>query len=509
MSMSFLEEMDQLIRARYTMIYVVTWEEDRARHLLMRIAERQHKRVFEWTITEGLRGIPMTSEEISAGTRLREPLAVLNEILQSDAEALYLLKDFHNHTDTPGVVRQLRDLSQALRRSKKTVIFLSPRLSLPPDLEKSITIIDLPLPSYDDLKALLSDTLSGQGRSFRVHLSDAERDTMIKAALGLTFAEAENAFARAIVSDGVLDIKDIDVIANEKKQIIRKTEVLECCDVSSSIGAVGGMDLLKDWLKKRFHAFGEPARKYGLPQPKGILLMGVQGCGKSLLAKTIASSWHLPLLRMDMSRIFHSYVGSSEQNMRKAIGIAESIAPVVLWIDEIEKAFAGSGGGDMDGGTSHRVLGMFLTWLQEKTAPVFIVATANDVKGLPPELLRKGRLDEIFFVDLPTGEERLAIFKIQLKKYGRDPDKFDTIQMAKAAEGFSGAEIEEGVVAAMHDSFFENRELETRDVLKSLQDSVPLSKTMREKITTLREWSFSRARPVSSEQPQPTRTGTG
>lgn len=506
MSLSFLEEMDQLIRARYTMIYVVTWEEERALHLLSRIAERQKKRLYEWSITDGLRAVLSAAQGAEETTRLREPMAVLNEILQSDAEALYVLKDFHNHTEAPGVVRQLRDLSNSLRRSKKTIIFVSPSLNLPPDLEKSINIIDLPLPSYDDLKALLHDTLSGESRSFRVHLNDAERDTMIKAALGLTFAEAENAFAKAIVNDGVLDIGDIDVIANEKKQVLRKTEVLEYCDVTTSIGGVGGMDLLKSWLRKRVRSFSEEAREYGLPQPKGILLMGVQGCGKSLVAKTIAASWHLPLLRMDMSRIFQSYIGSSEQNMRKAISIAESIAPVILWIDEIEKAFAGSGGGDLDGGTSNRVLGTFLTWLQEKTAPVFIVATANNVQGLPPELLRKGRLDEIFFVDLPVHEERLAIFKIQLKKYGRDAENYDIPILAKHAEGFSGAEIEEAVVAGLHDSFFENRELETQDIMKSLEDSVPLSETMREKITKLREWSFDRARPVSSEQPKPTRT---
>ena len=307
--------------------------------------------------------------------------------------------------------------------------------------------------------------------------------------------------AKAIVRDGRLCADAIEVIAAEKRQIIRKTEVLEYYEVHDSVAGVGGMDLLKDWLRKRVRAFGEEAREYGLPQPKGILLMGVQGCGKSLVAKTIASAWQLPLLRLDMSRIYAEYIGSSEQNMRRAMTIAESIAPVVLWIDEIEKAFSGGGrSGDMDGGTSARVLGMFLTWVQEKTTPVFIVATANEVRGLPPELLRKGRLDEIFFVDLPNNAERIEIFEIHLRKIERPPSAFDLEAAAAASKGFSGAEIEQAIVSALHDSFFEDRELETRDILRSIKASVPLSTTMREKIQELRRWSINRVRPVSTAQ---------
>lgn len=499
MSKPFLHEVDELIRARYPMIYVITWEEERARQLLVQVATKQRKAVFEWTFTDGLRRI--AGEHSDPAKRKREPLAVLTEILQADTEALYLLKDFHSYMEAPEVVRQLRDLGHVLRRSKKNIVFISPHLTLPPDLEKSITIVDLPLPTYDELEALLTERIEGHARNFRVNLNKSERDAMTKAAMGLTSTEAENAFAKAIVKDGVLDADDIEIVAAEKKQIIRKTEVLECCDVSVSMSGIGGMDLLKDWLDKRVRAFGEEARRYGLPQPKGILLMGIQGCGKSLAAKTIASAWRLPLLRMDMSRIFQSYIGSSEQNMRKAVTIAESIAPVVLWIDEIEKAFSGAGGsGATDGGTTSRVLGTFLTWIQEKTAPVFVVATANDVAGLPPELLRKGRLDEIFFVDLPSHRERSEIFTIHLRKIRRNPDNYEVNAMAREAEGFSGAEIEQAIVSALHDSFFENRELETGDVLKSIGETVPLSTTMREKIQAHRRWSVDRARPVSSRQ---------
>jgi len=501
MANAFFDEVDELIRARYAMIYIVTWEENRARQLLHSIAGKQRKAIFEWSITDGLRRMDGQGTYQGQGTAKREPMALLNEILQSEMEAIYVLKDFHSHIEAPEVVRQLRDLSDMLRRTRKTIVFLSPQLKLPSDLEKSITIVDMPLPGYDEIHALLTQKVLSPDRAYKSNLSEVEQDMMVKAALGLTYTEAENAFAKAIVRDGSLSADDVEVIAAEKRQIIRKTEVLEYYEVRDSIAGIGGMDLLKDWLRKRVRAFGEEARAYGLPQPKGILLMGVQGCGKSLVAKTIASAWHLPLLRLDMSRIYSEFIGSSEQNMRRAMTISEGIAPVVLWIDEIEKAFSGaSRGGEMDGGTAARVLGMFLTWVQEKTKPVFVVATANEVRGLPPELLRKGRLDEIFFVDLPTGAERVEIFEIHLRKLGRDPEAFDLAEAAGAAEGFSGAEIEQAIISALHDSFFENRELETRDILQSIESSVPLSTTMREKVEELRRWSIDRARPVSTKE---------
>jgi ATP-dependent 26S proteasome regulatory subunit len=412
-----------------------------------------------------------------------------------------VLKDFHQYLESPEIIRQVRDLGTALRRTKKTLILLSPILKLPPELEKLVTIVDLPLPTYEDITRLLTDKIGGAAKSgnFRIELSPQDRDALVRAALGLTLLEAENAFAQAIVQDSVLDGRDIEAIIEEKKQIIRKTEVLEYCDVSEQFSNVGGMDVLKDWLHKRVRAFSTEARQYGLPQPRGMLLMGVQGCGKSLVAKTIASSWRLPLLRLDMSRIFQSYIGSSELNMRKAMAVAESIAPVILWIDEIEKAFSGvAGSGASDSGTTARVVGSFLTWMQEKTAPVFVVATANDVRGLPPELLRKGRLDEVFFIDLPRSSERTEIFEIHLKKRRRDPRKFDVPALVSGSRGFSGAEIEQAIASAMHDSFFANREVETADILTSLKETVPLSTTMREQIKMQREWSRDRARPVTS-----------
>ncbi len=506
MNPTFQENLEHLIRARYSILYIVTWEEDRARRLLMNLAGSLKKSLFEWSITDGLRCMTGSSGTSPSGKRSREPLAVLNEILQTDISAIYVLKDFHTYLEAPELVRQMRDLGIALRRTKKTIVILSPVLTVPPELEKAVTILDMPFPTYEDLSELLNYTIGGDGasRRFEVKLTAPERDLMVRAALGLTLAEAENAFAHAIVRDNVLDGQDIPAIAAEKKQVIRKSGVLEFYEVPDNLAGVGGMDILKDWLRKRVRAFGEDARRYGLPQPRGILLMGVQGCGKSLVAKTIAASWRLPLLRMDMSMIFQSYIGSSEQNMRKALAVAESLAPVVMWVDEIEKAFSGvTGGAGGDSGTTARVVGQFLTWLQEKSSPVFVVATANDVQGLPPELLRKGRLDEIFFVDLPHLKERADIFHIHLKRVGRDPAKFDIDALAEAAEGFSGAEIEQAIVSAMHDSFFAGREVETADIIACIRESVPLSKTMREKIELLRGWSQNRARPVSTRQLQP------
>jgi SpoVK/Ycf46/Vps4 family AAA+-type ATPase len=506
MSYEFLEELDRLIRARYTLIYVVTWEEDRARRIFLHLAETQRKALYEWSITDGLRCAYDGGSGHESGSRTREPMAMLNEILQKDAPGIYVLKDFHTYLEAPEMVRQVRDLGGALGRTKKTVIILSPVLKLPTELEKDMTILDLPLPGYGELSQLLKHTIGSPSakRGFTVDLDSSERDALIKAAQGLTLKEAENAFAQAIVRDNVLDAQDIQAIISEKRQVIRKSGLLEYYDVSESLSSVGGMDILKDWLGKRVRAFSDEARTYGLPQPKGILLMGVQGCGKSLVAKTIARQWKLPLLRLDMSMIFQGYIGSSEQNMRKATKTAESLAPVVLWIDEIEKAFSGvSGSGSSDAGTTARVVGTFLTWIQEKTSAVFVVATANEVRDLPPELLRKGRLDEIFFVDLPRSAERAEIFKIHIEKVKRDVKNYEIPALVAAARGFSGAEIEQAIISALHDSFFASRELETQDILKALEETVPLSVTMRERVEELRTWAVDRARPVTAAPRSP------
>jgi len=331
-----------------------------------------------------------------------------------------------------------------------------------------------------------------------IELDDAGRERLIQAALGLTLGEAENVFAKIIVKDQRLSGEDVNEVFAEKQQIIRKSGLLEYYPTSESFAHIGGLSVLKEWLNKRATAFTHEAREFGLPAPKGILMLGVQGCGKSLCAKAVSTQWQLPLLRFDMGRMFGSLVGSSEENVRRAIAVAESVAPTILWVDEIDKAFAGSqGSGSSDGGTTARVFGTFLTWLSEKSAPVFVVATANDISQLPPELLRKGRLDEIFFVDLPRRDERIDVFRIHVQKRGRQPSAFDLEALADASKDFSGAEIEEGINSALYDAFYAKEELTTKHVLKALAETVPLARTMDEQISRLRSWAEGRARNAS------------
>lgn len=298
------------------------------------------------------------------------------------------------------------------------------------------------------------------------------------------------------MSNKIFDVRGIDLILSEKKQIIKKSSILEYYDSQENITNIGGLENLKSWISKRTRSFSEEARNFGLPEPKGILLLGVQGCGKSLSAKAISSIWKLPLLKLDMGAIFGKYVGESESNVRKAIKTIESVAPAILWIDELEKGFSGMGNADSHG-TDSRVFASFLTWLQEKTKPVFVIATANDVSALPPELLRKGRFDEIFFVDLPTKQERIDIFKIHLLKRIKDVTKFDLNLLAEKSNGYSGAEIEQVIISALYDAFDENREVELNDIIVNIEKSVPLSVTMKEKIDCLRNWAKSRTVPAS------------
>jgi SpoVK/Ycf46/Vps4 family AAA+-type ATPase len=331
-----------------------------------------------------------------------------------------------------------------------------------------------------------------------ITLDEGSRERLLQAALGLTLGEAENVFAKIIVRDQRLSAEDVGEVFAQKQQIIRKSGLLEYYPAQETFDQVGGLAVLKDWLQKRSVAFSDEARQFGLPAPKGILLLGVQGCGKSLCAKAVSSLWQLPLLRFDMGRMFGSLVGSSEENVRRAIAIAESVAPAILWVDEIDKAFSGSqSSGGTDGGTAARVFGTFLTWLSEKSAPVFVVATANDISQLPPELMRKGRFDEIFFVDLPAVEDRAEIFRIHLAKRRRDSSLFDLNELVEASHEFSGAEIEESIISALYDAFAAREELNTAHILFALSETVPLARTMDEHIHALRQWAGGRARNAS------------
>lgn len=487
------KELETLIRARYPIIYIVSWEEQRVENALRKIAQDRGKKIFFWTVTQG-----MVSNPNHRDNATRDPIAALDAVIDSRDQALFVLKDYHAFISDVTVTRRLRDLTASLKTSYKTLIILAPTLKLPSELEKEIAVIDYGLPDHDDLDVILEKVIQAVKENPQIDcdLDDLERDQVLKAAQGLTAMEAENVFAKSLIEKHKFDV---DVVLGEKEQIIRKSGILEYYPFSEQIGDVGGLDLLKEWMEKRTVAFTEKARDFGLPSPRGVLLLGVQGCGKSLSAKAIGALWRLPLLRLDVGRIFAGIVGSSEENMRKAIRVAESVAPCILWLDELEKGFSGTQSSGMsDGGTTSRVFGTFLTWMQDKKAAAFVVATSNDVTALPPELLRKGRFDEIFFIDLPALEERKQIFRIHLRKRKRDPENFNLEQLAAATPGFSGAEIEAVVVDALYDAFDDTKELTTESIVSAAAHTVPLSMTMRERIEDLREWARTRARMASS-----------
>ena len=374
---------------------------------------------------------------------------------------------------------------------------MSPVQNIPIELEKEVAVLDYPLPDMSELNLVLTQQLEAS-RNRRP--TTETREKLLKATLGLTRDEAEKVYRKAQVTAGRLTETEVDIVLSEKKQLIRRNGILEYIEEDETLDSVGGLEELKRWLRQRSNAFTERAREYGLPQPKGMLILGVPGCGKSLIAKTTSRLWGLPLLRLDMGRVYDgSMVGRSEANLRNALKTAESISPVVLFIDEIDKAFAGtSGSADSDGGTSSRIFGSFLTWMQEKASPVFVMATANRVERLPSEFLRKGRFDEIFFVDLPTPDERKEIFRIHLSKRNRDLNRFDLDQLIKVCEGFSGAEIEQALVAAMYDAFAQDREFTQLDIIAAMRATLPLSKTMSEQVTALRDWASQRARPAAA-----------
>ena len=491
-------ELDIYIRARYPLLWIVTPEEQRALAELQSLAESQRKRLLVWSITAGVVN-PAVPGRTDAGKR--DPLVLLQTILEDEEPCIWVLRDFHPYLKDANVIRRLREVAFALQASNKTVILLGPVLKIPPELEKEITVVDFDLPTAAELTERLDEIIKAYQRKgdIKVDLNRRQRERLVLACLGLTLSEAENALAKsAIQGEERLDGDAVNVVTAEKQQIIRKSGLLEFYASDERLTGVGGLATLKEWLRKRVRAFGDEARAFGLPEPKGILLVGVQGCGKSLVAKSVANSWQLPLLRLDVGRLFSSLVGSSEQNLRTAIRTAESIAPVVLWVDEIEKGFSGVGSSDVsDAGTAARVFGSFITWLQEKQAPVFVIATANNVHLLPPEMVRKGRFDEIFFVDLPTPEERKDIWRIHLAKRNRDPEQFDIDTLMSFSDRLSGAEIEQAVVDGMYEAFDQDRPLATDDIVAVLSQTIPLSTMMSEEIDRLRKWSKNRARPAS------------
>jgi len=490
------EELDILIQAQYPLIYLVTSEEERAEQTVATIAQlaRPQRRIYLWTVTHGIveYGQPRNVTQHNTVS----PEAAIDWIIRQKEPSIFVLKDLHPFIDAPATTRSLRDAIAGFKGLQKTIILMSPVQQVPIELEKEVVVLDYPMPDMGELNLVLSRHID-QNRGRR--LTTEAREKLLRAALGLTKDEAEKVYRKAQVTTGKLTETEVDIVLSEKKQLIRRNGILEYIEEDETIDAIGGLEELKKWLTQRSNAFTEKAREYGLPQPKGMLILGVPGCGKSLIAKTTSRLWGLPLLRLDMGRVYDgSMVGRSEANLRNALKTAESISPVILFIDELDKSFAGSGSGDSDGGTSNRIFGSFLTWMQEKKSPVFVMATANRVERLPGEFLRKGRFDEIFFVDLPTPEERCAIFKIHLTKRRSEITRFDLEQLAKVSDGFSGAEIEEAIIAAMYEAFAQEREFTQLDIIAAIKSTLPLSRTMTEQVTALRDWARQRARPAAS-----------
>lgn len=497
--MDAAREIEILIRAKYPILYVTSWEERRVEEALKLICKTLNRTLYSWSVTQGFRpAVERTTGPAKPPGGLSGQMEALAQIYEAAEYTVFLLRDFHPFLKETTIVRLLRDLAGRLRGKAQTVILLGPTLQLTTDLEKDVTVIEFPLPRRQDIEAMLDEVIANMrgNTAVNVELKPEERELLIKSAQGLTLDEIESAFARSLVEAKKLNV---DLVLEEKKQIVRKSGLLEYYPASTDMGDVGGHELLKEWLLKRRQSFTDKAKAFGIPAPKGVLLLGVQGCGKSLVAKAIAAAWSLPMLKMDVGRIFGSLVGQSEENIRRAIRVAESVAPCVLWLDELEKGFAGVGGsGVSDSGTTARVFSTFLTWMQDKTQPVFLIATANDVTSLPPELLRKGRFDEIFFIDLPEADERRKILEIHLKKRNRDPAKFKLDELVKLTAGFSGAELEQLVIAGLFTAFDAGRELKVVDLKKEAEASVPLSVMMKEEIDELREWARLRARPSSN-----------
>lgn len=488
-------ELALLVNSTYPLIYMETWEEARAEGILLRVAQELGVPFYTWTITVGLAragGAPIYNSH--------EPAQVLATIGTIGGDGLFLLKDFHKYLDQDVIVRKVRDLAESFGRTRRAIIITAPVVNVPVELEKEAARFSLRLPGEAELNQLANATareLLAQ-HHLRNILYPEQMVALTRSLRGLTLEEARRILTQSILRGSGLDQGTIELINEEKGDLVKDQGVIEFLKPESGLKAVGGLAHLKLWLSKRHAALSPDAARYGLDPPKGILIFGVQGCGKSLCAKAVAREWNLGLLKFDTSRLLEKFVGESEKNLRKSLQVAEAVAPAVLWIDEIEKMFPSAAlHSDADGGLSMRLFGAFLTWMQENKSPVFIVATSNDISSLPPEFLRKGRFDEIFFVDLPGLEERAAIFSIHLQHHQQEPARFNLPQLAQASAGWSGAEIEQAVKSSLYAAFDQKVPLCEELVLKELRSTYPLSITMKEKIEALRAWAQQRAVPAN------------
>jgi SpoVK/Ycf46/Vps4 family AAA+-type ATPase len=484
------------IKAQYSILYLVTSEESRAEAAIMETAKALKRNLKVWSITEGLFSAT-NSKDVQ---QIEDPIEALLKLKGGDPQTIFVLRDFNPFFSDAKVVRHLRDIARDFKQTQKTLIIMSPVRKIPAELERDLTVVEFELPKYKEIAAIF-DALYTNAKAKIGKLTDDERERIIQGALGLTTIEAENALSKSIV-EYVGQPKEqksatiSKLVLKEKALAVKKSGLLEYYEATQTAADVGGLENLKEWLIIRKEAFTAKARAFRLPVPRGILLLGIPGCGKSLSAKAISNIWEIPLLRFDLGRVFGGLVGESERNLRTVIQSAEAIGNCVLWVDALEKAFGGVGSSTgTDGGTTQRVFGSFISWMQEKTAPCFVVATVNRIESLPPELLRKGRFDEIFFVGLPTPAERAAIVRIHIQKYGRDFAAFEAqlSAMVEASAGFSGAEIEEAVVTGLYTAFHHKRELTADDITRALGNTNPLSKTRAEELKAMASWAENNA----------------
>jgi SpoVK/Ycf46/Vps4 family AAA+-type ATPase len=493
--MKFTDELTLLLKARYPIIYINTIEEDRVEYIIRKyIKTSLNRSIYSWDFIDGY-----TNNPNNEGFAKRNPVQALElvERLTAQTPALFLLKDFNRFLTDVSISRKLKNISRILKLQPKTIIIIESEFNIPKELSDLITILQFQLPVESEINYELNRLIE----SLNIQIDQQILESLTRACQGLSLERIRRVLSKIIATYKTIDENSIKLLLNEKKQIISQTEILEYWSVDDTISKIGGVDNLKNWLKKRKTSFGIQASNYGLPTPRGLLLVGIQGTGKSLTAKAIANEWQLPLLKLDVGKLFGGIVGESESRLRQMIQVAETISPCILWIDEIDKAFSNNNNNTGDSGTSNRVLATFISWLSEKTKPVFVVATANNVDLLPLEIIRKGRFDEIFFLDLPQKQEREQIFKIHIQEFRPNRwELFDYSKLAQLSEAFSGAEIRQSIIEAMYHAFYEKREFTTEDICLSLTQLIPLSKLENNQTLKLKNWAVSgRIRLASSK----------
>lgn len=490
--MSFPTEIiKRFIAAKYPILYLVSWEEERVERLMKLLGTELFSKPIKFYTWSCICGMRSNGAEID---ETRDVVQALDRVISDEETGFYLFKDLPFFLSDPRLIRKLRDVYQILRSSYKTLFILSPELVLPNELQKEVAVVDIGLPDVDELGKIFDMSVGSHKNSEKIRssLTPALREKCIRAMLGLGSVETELALTRTLIGREGMDEGIVDALLEEKAQLVRKLGTLEFVRTRISLEDIGGLENLKEWLQTRAMAFSIEAKKFGLDMPKGVLIMGISGCGKSLCAKAVAAAWDLPLLRLDLNQVYSGASGSPEEAFQRSVKTVEAMAPCVLWIDEIEAGITRSGEKTSDSPAS-RIFGYFLTWMQEKQYPVFVAATANRIDLLPPEILRKGRFDEIFFVPLPSEKERREIFRIHLLRRERNPELFDLDSLAKNTEGLSGAEIEQAVVSALFESFSKRKELDDMELIIASSSMVPLSTTMREEISRLERWAFNRA----------------